>query len=268
MFDPYLQRWQLVPDGAPIITHSSHLLPVLYRKQTAMLKVAHVPEELNGALLMTWWDGQGSAQVLAHVDNGLLLERAQGPDSLNDYAADGRDEQATRILCQTIARLHTPGDRPALPLVDLQSWFQGLWQAATVHGNIYRRSAHIAEQLLATPWEESVLHGDIHHGNVLDFGPRGWLVIDPKCLYGERTFDYANLFCNPSPRIATDVQHFSHRLEIVCDIAKLPRRRLLQWIVAWCGLSAAWFQEDDLQEDAEPRLQVAQLALNALEAGI
>jgi hypothetical protein len=41
------------------------------------------------------------------------------------------------------------------------------------------------------------LHGDIHHDNILDFGRRGWLAIDPKRLFGERGFDYANLFCNP-----------------------------------------------------------------------
>lgn len=30
------------------------------------------------------------------------------------------------------------------------------------------------------------LHGDLHHGNVLDFGASGWLAIDPKGLKGER----------------------------------------------------------------------------------
>jgi aminoglycoside/hydroxyurea antibiotic resistance kinase len=42
-----------------------------------------------------------------------------------------------------------------------------------------------------------VLHGDLHHGNVLDFGLRGWLAIDPKGLLGERGFDFANIFTNP-----------------------------------------------------------------------
>ncbi|MNR64604.1 hypothetical protein D3C85_1873110 [compost metagenome] len=54
---------------------------------------------------------------------------------------------------------------------------------------------------------------------------------------------------------------------MVCALAGLPRQRLLQWIVAWCGLSAAWFQEDEDQEAVEQRLKVAQQALNALAAG-
>jgi streptomycin 6-kinase len=46
--------------------------------------------------------------------------------------------------------------------------------------------AATARELLAKPSEVVVLHGDIHRGNVLDFGPRGWLASDPKGLVGER----------------------------------------------------------------------------------
>ncbi|CAI8756395.1 MULTISPECIES: aminoglycoside phosphotransferase family protein [Pseudomonas] len=266
MFEPYLQRWQLTADGEPIITHSSHLLPVLYKGKAAMLKIAHEPEEQSGALLMQWWDGQGAAAVLEHIDHAVLLERAQGTASLADHAQHGRDEEATRILCAAIARLHAPRDQPLPPLVELQPWFSGLWPAAEENGGLYRRCADIASQLLASPGEQRVLHGDIHHGNVLDFGNRGWLAIDPKHLYGDRAFDYANLFCNPTHALATDPHCFQRRLQIVCETADLPRQHMLQWIVAWCGLSAAWFLEDDLHEDARTPLQVAQLALNLLEA--
>jgi hypothetical protein len=45
-----------------------------------------------------------------------------------------------------------------------------------------------------------VLHGDMHHENILKFSSRGWLAIDPKGLVGERGFDYANIFCKPRQR--------------------------------------------------------------------
>jgi streptomycin 6-kinase len=51
--------------------------------------------------------------------------------------------------------------------------------------------------LLATPHRIGVLHGDLHHASVLDFGARGWLAIDPKSLTGERGFEFANIFINP-----------------------------------------------------------------------
>lgn len=53
----------------------------------------------------------------------------------------------------------------------------------------------------------AVLHGDLHHGNVLDFGPLGWLAIDPKGLHGESGFDYANILSNPDRASAPHGHH-------------------------------------------------------------
>jgi streptomycin 6-kinase len=40
MFDHYLARWGLTPDGEPIITRNSRLLPVRRGETPAMLKIA------------------------------------------------------------------------------------------------------------------------------------------------------------------------------------------------------------------------------------
>ena len=43
-FDPYLRRWNLVPDGEPIHTHSSDLLPVRHVGEAAILKMLSIYE--------------------------------------------------------------------------------------------------------------------------------------------------------------------------------------------------------------------------------
>jgi len=177
VFDAYLARWKLVPDGSPVVTHAARLLPVRHEGRPAMLKVSHEEDEKQGGVLMRWWDGHGAARALL--------------DSQRDMA---------------------------------------------------------------------VLHGDAHHDNILDFGERGWLVIDPKRLYGERAFDYANIFCNPDladpvPPAAIVPGRFERRLDIVAAQAGLDRRRLLQWVLAWCGLSAAWYLDDG--DDAAIDLDIA-----------
>nr|WP_260441641.1 aminoglycoside phosphotransferase family protein [Serratia fonticola] len=259
---PYLQRWQLEPDGQAFETHSSLLMPVRYQGRPAMLKIAREQEEKFGGLLMCWWQGEGAAQVLAWHDEGILLERAMGHQSLTQMVRSGEDERATAILCRVIARLHMPRAKPYPELIPLHQWFNALWPAAQAHGGMLRLSATVAAELLTSPREQGVLHGDIHHDNVLDFAERGWLVIDPKRLYGERGFDYANIFCNPNYGVATDPDIFHRRLEQVCSLAGLDRCRLLQWILAWAGLSAAWFLEDG--EAADIDLRVAELAASAL----
>ena len=259
---PYTQRWQLQPDGQAFETHSSLLMPVRYQGAAAMLKIAREQEEKFGGLLMCWWQGEGAARVLAWHEDGILLERAQGSRSLPQMVRDGDDRQATEILCQVVARLHAPRAEPLPELIPLHQWFNSLWPAAQAHGGMLRLSARVAAELLTSPREQTVLHGDIHHDNVLDFGERGWLVIDPKRLYGERAFDYANIFCNPNYGIATDPDIFQRRVVQICQLAGLERQRLLQWILAWAGLSAAWFMEDG--EAADIDFRVAEQAALAL----
>ena len=90
MFDRYLASWTLVPDGAPITTHAACLLPVRRNGEPAMLKIALEREEKFGAVLMSWWDGDGAARVLAADADAILLERAMGERSLAAWARSGR----------------------------------------------------------------------------------------------------------------------------------------------------------------------------------
>lgn len=244
VFEPHLSTWALTIDGEAFASSSGHLLPVRWQGQPAMLKVTDEPEELRGNRLMVWWNGGGAAPVLAHGGNALLLARAQGPDTLTQMVHQGRDDEATRILCATAAQLHAPRPSPRPALVPLEPWFGALWAGAQKHGGVLEHCASTARALLATPREPVVLHGDIHHGNVLDFGPAGWLAIDPKGLYGERGFDHANLFCNPDPESALAPGRFERRIEIVARVAGIERQRLLQWVLAWAGLSMVWSEED------------------------
>lgn len=262
LFDRYLACWQLIPDGDPITTPSSRLLPVRQGNVAAMLKIAMVEEEKTGGLFLLWCEGQGAARVLAHENGAFLLERAEGRQSLSEMARNGKDEEATRILCHTVARLHASHDRPLPVAVPLKEWFRDLEPAAAKWGGIFRTCATTAWELLATTQEEVVLHGDIHHDNVLDFGERGWLAIDPKCLQGERGFDYANLFHNPDRETATVPGRLARHAALVAEEANLERKRLLQWIVAWSGLSAAWILLDD--PDANQELTVAEIAIAEL----
>ncbi|WP_431227631.1 aminoglycoside phosphotransferase family protein [Burkholderia contaminans] len=262
MFDRYLGLWGLVPDGGPILTASGGLLPVVWQSRPAMLKVATCDEERRGNALMTWWNGQGAAQVWLHDGDAVLLERAQPEPTLAGFSESGHDDDAMRIACDVVARLHAYRASEPPSVVTLHDWFQALLSDASA-SVVLRCSGTVARQLLAgPPADDVVLHGDIHHGNILHFGDRGWRAIDPKGLRGDRTFDYANLFCNPSYDVAVDPVRFERRVTLVADAAKLDRRRLLQWILAWSGLSAVWLIEDGLLPDT--RLQVATLAAAAL----
>ena len=257
MFGDYLKRWKLTPDGDPIITRSSRLLPVRSGDLPAMLKIALLHEERIGGLLMKWWGGHGAARVMARDENAILMERAEESTSLTDFARN-RDDDASRIICAVLAQLHAPKGQPPAALVDLTEWFEPLRAAAEARGGLFSSAASTASELLATQQDIVVLHGDMHHGNVLNFGPRGWLAIDPKGLIGERYFDYANIFCNPDNAMATIPGRLSRQVRVIAEAAHLERNRLLAWVVAWAGLSAAFLVDDGLPPNGA--LTIAELA--------
>ncbi len=264
LFGKYLARWNLSQDGRPIATHSSDLLPVLRDGVPAMLKIAKHPEERRGSMLMVWWNGEGSARVLAHDGDAVLLERATGNGSLAEMARNNADGEASEIICAVAAKLHARRPQPPPELISLRRWFEELEGAAHRFGGILRKSLETSRELLENPQDTVVLHGDIHHGNILDAGPRGWVAIDPKGLVGERAFDFANIFCNPDMKVATARGRLATQATLVAKAAGLDRQRLLQWIVAYAGLSAAWSLGTE-NEDPQVASIIAGLAADELK---
>ncbi|MBB4866189.1 streptomycin 6-kinase [Pseudomonas nitritireducens] len=262
-FQHVLQLWQLVPEGEPIITPSSHLLPVRWMGRAAMLKRALDVDEQLGSKVLDWWDGDGAALVYAYDGDTILMERAQGERSLMRMALEGEDDEASRIICAVVRKLHQPREKPLPEVIGLRQWFRDLAPAAARYGDLFPRCLETAEALLASEHDPCVLHGDIHHDNILDFGERGWRAIDPKRLYGERLFDYANLLCNPDLPTSREPERFLRQLDVIVEYARLDRRRLLEWVLAFAGLSAAWFLDDGMAADSD--LGVAHLAAAELD---
>ncbi len=244
----YLRTWDLIPDGALITTHSSWVLPVSGPDGPSMLKIARIPDERAGYRLMSWWNGDGAAKILEASDDALLMERAVGRLDLAQIARAGQDDQACLIVCKAAAKLHAHRSGALPELHRLDHWFQPLFDLS-MSNQILAPAATTARLLLARPQEVGPLHGDLHHDNVLDFGDRGWLAIDPHGLIGERAFDFANIFTNPDlgdPAfpVATLPGRLEARLSIVTRETGIEADRLLDWIVAWTGLSASWFLAD------------------------
>ncbi|MCP2032040.1 streptomycin 6-kinase [Okibacterium sp. HSC-33S16] len=256
-------EWQLTAVGAAMSTPSSVLQPVLRGGERAMLKVARLEEEANGCRLLAWWDGRGAAPVFEHDDQAVVV--AWGGGSLVEVAASGHDDRATRVLCEVAARLHavSRADFAARPagLIPLDEWFRSLFARPDSDG-FYARAARVARRLLERPTDSAdlvVLHGDLHHDNVLNFGDRlGWLAIDPKFLIGHRAFDYANILCNPEPALAET--QFDRRLTVLSELAGLDEIELIEWTVAWTGLSASWFAADGNHAAEAQALRIGALA--------
>ncbi|MGH1547702.1 aminoglycoside phosphotransferase family protein [Leifsonia poae] len=261
------ERLGLRSDSAAFATSSSVLQPVRRGDDRAFLKLATSGEERAGNAVLRWWDGDGAARVLAVDGDAVLLERADD-DGLAALARSGPDgdDEATRVLCRVGRRLHAAGRDPRPgELFDLRRWFRDLltYDGADPDGML-AAAAQTAEDVLSHPTADVVLHGDLHHGNVLHFGERGWLAIDPKPLHGDPGFDVANILCNPDAAVALAPGRLERRVAIIAAETGMPERRALSWALAWGALSSLWSAQDGGDGSIARAIAVRARALLAL----
>ncbi len=245
------EAWGLIPDGASFATASSRLHSVRWKGIPAMLKIVTHPDERNGAAALAWFAGQGAVEVLAMDGDALLMARGEGPDDLVDRVGRGEDDAATRIICSVVEQLHAPRAAPPPDgLMPLDRRFRSLFRTADALGADahYVEAARTARRLLAEPLNSVVLHGDIHHQNILRDPRGGWAAIDPKGLIGEATYDYANTLENPIAHkdVVLSPGRLRRQAEVIAETAGIPLRRLLEYTFAFAALSECWGVEDDV----------------------
>lgn len=178
-------------------------------------------------------------------------------------ASTTKDATATRVVCTVADTLHAQSLGGTEDFPTLQRWFSSLFSDTTPRFNQVRE---IADQLLHRPTPQILLHGDLHHENVLASPDRGWLAIDPKGIVGPREFDYCNIFTNGALEQAH--QNFDSRLYIVSTTAHIDPVDLLGWIAAWSALSGLWHLEDGEDMLAQFSHSITALALHRLDMRI
>jgi streptomycin 6-kinase len=126
---------------------------------------------------------------------------------------------------------------------------QALWRAAPAeHGfdtvtewgeGLEGRPAAVYGELCDSMSGPVVLHGDLHHDNVLWSEERGWLAIDPKGVVGEREYEYGALLRNPVP-VLVEPRTLARRADQLAEALELDRTRIAAWAWAQAHLAAVW----------------------------
>jgi streptomycin 6-kinase len=89
--------------------------------------------------------------------------------------------------------------------------------------------------------EPVLLHGDLHHWNILTSEREPWLALDPKGVVGEPGYEIGPLLLNPTLQPG---HVLARRIDQLAEELGLDRERLLGWGLAHAVLSAWWSVED------------------------
>jgi streptomycin 6-kinase len=199
--------------------------------------------------------GHGMVQLLeADFEHQVfLLERVRPGVELITKEAD--DEKVMRIAAQVMQQYWRPVIEER-PLLTVEKWASGLAKLRP-HFNgttgpfpeyLVDAAEHIFVEFVPVQGEQVLLHGDLHHWNILSATRLPWLAIDPKGVIGEREYDTGAILRNPWGKRFDSLELKriqARRVDIFCEMLGFGRERILGWGMAQAVLSAWWSVEDE-----------------------
>jgi len=258
-----IRAWKVVVERTSQ-TESSFLAFGRRGSQPVVLKVLrNRGEEWRSGVILDAFGGRGVVRVYEYVEGAMLLERLIPGDALVAMALDGRDDQATEILAEVIGKMSPRPSVKAVPTV--QEWAKAFERYAAsgdgqIPKNLIEEGFRMYSELCGSQSQPRLLHGDLHHYNVLFDSQRGWLAIDPKGVVGELEYEVGAALRNPHerPELFVEPATIEKRLKHFAFQLNLEPRRTLGWGFAQAVLSAIWAVEDGLAvEPSDPWIALA-----------
>lgn len=194
----------------------------------------------DGAVPVLYADAELGAMVLVRIEPGIPLRAVVD------------DAEATTIAADAMRRYWRPvPERHPFPTVaDWGLGFQRLRRrfdggTGPLPRALVERAERSFADLLASQGAPVVLHGDLHHENILAFAT-GWTVIDPKGLVGEPEYELGAFLRNWDTLLSDPAIEpvLARRVAIFCDRLHFDAQRVREWAVAQAVLSAWWTIED------------------------
>ena len=253
-----LDEWVLTIDGALMNGFCSLVVPVLTADgERAVLKLhtdADADESDFEHLALQHWHGNG-AVLLLRADprrRAMLLERLH-PRDLTTIG----DLEACEVVAGLYGRIHVP----AVPQLRTITSYVERWTAdlealppdAPIPRRMREQCVSLARDLVADPASVGrIIHGDLHHHNVLAADREPWLVIDPKPMSGDPHYEVAPMLWNRwDDIVAGDVRtNLRRRFHTIVDTAGLDEDRARDWVVVRMVHNMSWAVIDgDPDED-------------------
>ncbi|MBH0156257.1 phosphotransferase [Fictibacillus sp. 5RED26] len=197
--------------------------------------------------------GESTVKVLAfEKERGIMiLERIKPGQTLAEIEDD---DQATIIAAKVMKVLMAPASADTnLPTVldrenSLKRIYQNYNDYQPVSNTTIEEALSIFRELNRSIDKPYILHGDLHHYNILANGD-SWTVIDPKGLIGDREYEVVQYLLNKLPEQRME-EITEKRIEIFVDVLNLNKERVLLRAYSHAVLATCWTIEDGQMQDS------------------
>jgi streptomycin 6-kinase len=246
------RKWSIDAEDA-VETEGSLIAFGLRGDQPVVLKVTRQQgDEWRCGEVLKAFDGCGTVNVIDHVEGAVLMERLSPATCLADLSLRGRDREATGIIADVIKRMCRPvpdGEPHSFPTV--RDWGRSFERYLAsgdqqIQYDLVSRAQVLYYELCESQKNPHLLHGDLHHYNILFDDKRGWVAIDPKGVVGEVEYEIGTSLRNPyeRPELITSSDAIASRLLVFSNTLQIDINRTLAWGFSQAVLSAIWSVED------------------------
>lgn len=197
------------------------------------------------AFALKCFAGCGAVKVLAEDEGMLLLERAIPGISLKSYFPN-QEHKSIEIACGVMKKLHQASIPEGHNFPHIKDWLTALDKDWNIPKHYLQKARKLRDELLQTSKPDVLLHGDLHHDNILQNG-KNWLVIDPKGVIGESAYEVAAFITNPMPdliNIQDSEEIIQMRIAMFSDLLNVPRTKIADWCFVQAVLAWIWALED------------------------
>ena len=254
MADPaqYAERWGLGEVTKLTETPTSTIykaekdnLPVILKIYTDLGRSC----EKDGPAFLVATKGYGVVEMLEYDEGACLLKFLEGPE-LKFLVDENKDEEATTEIGKLLNTLHSAPVPKNHNFHDLEHRFEALFRHAKGDvPQIVKIAAEFARSKLPEQQDIRLLHGDMHHLNVMQHNGE-WVMLDPQPLIGDRAYDGANTLHNPHqrPELTENESRLLGQANILGEIMAIDPQRIIDYAFIHGCLSACWSKEDDDEE--------------------
>lgn len=268
VLDDWCTKWDMtISDDVPPSDYNVMFFAESARVGPVVLKMnLPSPEVLSELEAIAQTSGHGIVRLVA-ADPAIaimMLERVYPGTPLR--TADLKDNESVLIGADIMRRFWRVPRRPD-NLFPLREWVASLleypmrptYPDGPIPAHMIDRAITTTEYLLNTQTDPVLLHGDIHHDNILWGGDRGWITIDPKGLIGERGFDIGTWMHNPIGfGLRPDFERLlRERIAVFAAQLALDPHRIAQWSFMFLVLSMCWWTEAEGYDDLTSTMRCA-----------
>jgi streptomycin 6-kinase len=245
----FLEKWELTSEGPVANLSYNYVLKVRDSEGTPFILKLGVPnfDTRNEMVTLQAYDGDGCARILkSDSKNGVMLLERLLPGIMLSEETDERLVLENYIKVWKAIRKPIPkeGSTPSLT-----HWFEGL-KRYRESGDVQISMEHVqlAEEFFQyvnhTSEGPELLHGDLHHENILYSEQKGWMAIDPKGVTGDPYFDVVSFLINQLDSKVQPKSILKLRVDTISEQLGLDLQRLLKAAIALGTLYACWGIED------------------------